>query len=584
MMGEIYRASGCVDVWLGREFHNYLDSTEVMLQGVWRLEQAREGDSLSADSLEQLVNDPFAKFQQIGDSSIKRAAREWLNTLDLDTIKEWLDMPHLFHRTWFTRAWILQEVLMARDLTIVCGRYIVPWDMFLLMSSIVECCRLLRGTFDSEIFEFPLWEFWVNTSLTGAASMLCKRPQQDHVSPLRLAQWRTKYQREGRLSMVSALSLSRNQQATDARDKVFCILAFSPIERKDDHSIQPIRPDYSVSSIWLYIEVAKSLVALYGPCILSLSGLRSRSTTIELPTWVPDLNSQLTSRLRGFNALELHPTTSVTSCIGRVARGSPSNVHVTSQNELVIRCHLWDVIAETAHSGLNEVGRNLEGLAQWMEILSKLDASPEQRRQALLCSLVERPSNDLSNESHFEDWLQFLCFNCTVGQWQNVWQESGLPYDCDIQMREQLTQGQEPMETLISRAQEHFAKLGHALSSDTIKNWSGEGIKDSANLYHKWYWDMTKHATQYGNMLRDNDPTRRLLRTALTNMLGTGPKDAQPGDLIVLIEGVYVPYLVRGVREGKFKLLGEIYVHDLDVEKILEDTDNKKRIRDLYII
>jgi hypothetical protein len=585
IMGEIYRAAGCVNVWLGREFHNYLDSTEQMLQGVWRLEQAREGDALSADSLEQLVNDPVATFRQIGVSRIQRAATDWLNTLGPDTIKVWLDMPHLFHRTWFDRAWILQEVLMAKELTIVCGRYIVPWDMFLLMSSIVECCRLLRGTLEvSTIFAFPTWDYWFGASLPAGASILRKGPQQDNVSPLRLAQWRKECQREGRLSMVSALSLSRNQKATDARDKVFCVLAFSPIERRNDYGIQSIKPNYSVTPAWLYIEVAKSLVALYGPCVLSLSGLSSRSTTIKLPTWVPDLTSRLTSRLRGINVRELRQTTSVTSCIGKVARKSPSSVHITSQNELVIKCHLWDVIAETAHSGLNEVGKNLEGLARWLEILSSLDATPEQRRQALLCSLAERPSNELSNGSHFQDWLQLLCFTCTVGQ-RKVWRDLGLPYDRDIQV-EQLEQGQDPTETLISRAQECFAMLGYNLSSDTIKNWSGEGTWDTrlTSQHLHWYWDMTRHATHYGHMLRDNNPMRRLLRTALTNMLGTGPDDAQPGDVIVLVEGVNVPYLLRRVRDGKFELVGETYIHDLDVEEILQDAEDQGRMRDLCIV
>jgi hypothetical protein len=384
--------------------------------------------------------------------------------------------------------------------------------------------------------------------------------------------------------MVSALSLSQNQNATDARDKVFYVLAFSPIERRNDYGIQTIRPDYSVSPAWLHIEVAKSLVALYGPCILSLSGMSSRSTAIELPTWVPDLNSRLTSRLRDVNVRELHQTTSVTSCIGKVAHKSPSSVHITSQNELVIKCHFWDVIAETAHSGLNEVGRNLDGLARWLEMLSKLNATPEQGRQALLCSLAERPSYELSNGSHFEDWLQFLCFTCTVGKWK-VWRDFGLPYARDIQI-EQLKQGQEPMETVISRAQEHFAMLGYTFSSDTIKNWSGEGTRGICLTpqYLPWYWDMTRHAMQYGHMLRDNNPTRRLLRTALTNMLGTGPQEAQPGDVIVLVECVNVPYLLRRVRDGKFELIGETYIHDLDVGDMLRDAEGRGAMRDLCIV
>jgi hypothetical protein len=586
MMGDIYRASGHVDVWLGREFHNYLDNTELMLRGVWRLEQARDGDTLSADNLEQLVNDPVATFRQMGDSRIKRAATEWLNTLGLETIRDWFRMPPLFHRTWFDRAWILQEVLMARELTIVCGRYIVPWDIFLLMSAIVECCRSLPGTNEVHaIFAFTLWDQWFGTSLVGGAFMLRNQPQQDRVSPLRLAQWRTECQRKGRLSMVAALSLSRNQKATDARDKVFCVLAFSPIEWEDRNGKYQIIPDYSTTPESLYLEVAKSLVAVYGPCILSLSGLSSRLTTTQLPTWVPDLSCQLIYRLKGIDVRQIQHITSVTSYVGTVACESAPSVRITSQNELVINCHLWDVVAETSHSGLNEVGKNLDGLARWLEMLSRLNATLEQRRQALQCSLAERHLDEHSIESHFEDWLRFLCFTRIMGQ-QQVLRDIDLPVGLYGTRNPQLEQGQEPILNLISRAQEHLAMIGCTLSSDIFMARSSEGKHDAYDSpeYMQQYKDMTRDATHYGHILRDNNPTRRLLRTALNNMLGTVPEEAQPGDVIVLVERVNVPYLLRRVYDGRFELIGETYIHGLNVEEMLEDAEERGRMQDLYIV
>jgi hypothetical protein len=579
MMGQIYRGAACVNVWLGREFHSYSDSTELLLQGVWRLEQARERDTLSADSLEQLIDDPVSTFRQIGDSRIKCAAIEWLGTLDLNAIREWFRAPHLFQRAWFDRAWILQEVFMARDLTIVCGRYIVPWDTFLLMSSIVECCRSLLGTEEGlAIFPSTLRDPWYGWPLPTGSMMLRNEPKQEHISPLRVAQWRAECQREGRLSLVSALSLSRNQKATDARDKVFSVLAFSPIES--------IKPDYSLSAEWLYIQVAKSLVVAYGPRILSLGGLSNRSRIVGLPSWVPDLNSKLTSCLRGIDVRQLHRTTSVTSCIGKAAGKIPPNVHITSQNGLVVRCHMWDVVAETAHSGLNEVGKNLDGLSRWLEILSKLDATLEQRRQALSCSLAERPSVGNFNANHFEDWLKFLCFTYITGQQQSL-RDFALPIGNMEDAR--LMQEQEPMAILLSRAKELFAMLGYTLSSETIRDWSDGGTwgfsaTDKYLNWHLRYMNMTGDATHYGHLLRDINPTRRLLRTSLTNKIGTGPEAAWPGDVIVLVEGVSVPYLLRLMWDGKYALIGETYIHELDVEEMLVDAKGRGQMRDLCIV
>jgi hypothetical protein len=476
---------------------------------------------------------------------------------------------------------------MARDLTIVCGRYVVPWDIFLFMSSIVECCQSLIYTSGiHEIFPSTPWNECIDTSIQRGALVVGFGSKQDDVSPLRLAQWRVECQREGRLSMVSALSLSRNQKATDARDKVFCVLAFSPIEHKDSSGIQSIKPDYSLSLAKLYIEVAKSLVAAYGPCILSLSGLSSRPTTTELPTWVPDLNSRLTSRLRGINVRQLHHTTSVTSCIGGVARKSPSGIHITPQNELVIKGHLWDAVAETAHSGLNEVGKDLTGLARWLEMLSKLNSTVEQRRQALLCSLAETSSHEHSNESRFEEWLQFLCFTSIFGFRQLLRELDPALGKRDIHAHEHLEQPPRPIKTSISQAREYFSTLGYTLSSDTVQRWCGEGEYVHVATVDDWQWyrELTRDAMHYGQIVRDNNPTRRLLRTALTNILGTGPEETQPGDVIVLVEGVSVPYLLRRVRDGKFELIGEAYIHNLDVEEWLRNREGRGSTQELCIV
>lgn len=39
-------------------------------------------------------------------------------------------LDRLFHRPWFGRRWILQEVALAREPIVCCGRYQLPWDKF----------------------------------------------------------------------------------------------------------------------------------------------------------------------------------------------------------------------------------------------------------------------------------------------------------------------------------------------------------------------------------------------------------------------------------------------------------------------
>lgn len=45
--------------------------------------------------------------------------------------------------------------------------------------------------------------------------------------------------------------------------------------------------------------------------------------------------------------------------------------------------------------------------------------------------------------------------------------------------------------------------------------------------------------------------------------LGLGPKDMREGDLVALIMGAEVPYVLRDQKNGSFRLIGEAYVHDI---------------------
>ncbi|KAF6810605.1 heterokaryon incompatibility protein [Colletotrichum plurivorum] len=57
-----------------------------------------------------------------------------------DTIRAFLN------RRWFTRVWVMQEVRLAKEATVICGDKEVPWDAF----------RMLRDIFNNKRREQPL--------------------------------------------------------------------------------------------------------------------------------------------------------------------------------------------------------------------------------------------------------------------------------------------------------------------------------------------------------------------------------------------------------------------------------------------
>ncbi|KAH7402192.1 hypothetical protein DE146DRAFT_457811 [Phaeosphaeria sp. MPI-PUGE-AT-0046c] len=590
MMGEIYESAEHVAVWLGREFHDHHDTTEDLLNGVWRLELAREAGSMSEDALETLINDPVDTLTK-SNTKARVAAIDWMNTLGIVFIEEWFLSLPIYQRTWFQRAWILQEVLKASKLTVVCGPYLVPWDMFTLMSCTIECCRLLLGQGNlSSAFGSSTDNR--STILSRGVLSLLNDPQHDEIPAVSLERWRRSYRCGHGLPMLSALSLSRNQITTDPRDKVFSVLSFSSIGQTALEGPQTITPDYTISSRHLYTQVAKRLIASHGPCVLSLSGMQSASSIEGLPSWVPNLDDSLHVRPRGINVKQLHnaPISRVSSRRGSMSHSFQSlEPRVTAQNELIVRAFVHDQITEVASSGLNNVGENLYGLKRWVEILSKLGLQPDQRRDTLLRTLSEHSSRSQPsiNDANFIGWLKFVTF-CSILGHQDEFRTHSRSFgqEPDIYYHEWTERPQSHIVALVDVAVELFAALGISLPVGTIVEWKdAETYSSEVGNLRYYYTEMIEEALSFGHILRDHDPSRRLLVTSTCTVLGTGPQDVQVGDVICAINGATVPYVLREMRDGKFQLVGEAFLCGVeDLEQMIDDAEARGKTRDICIV
>jgi hypothetical protein len=65
---------------------------------------------------------------------------------------------------------------------------------------------------------------------------------------------------------------------------------------------------------------------------------------------------------------------------------------------------------------------------------------------------------------------------------------------------------------------------------------------------------------------RDGDFQYRQFAVTKKGFLTVGPQAMQPGDLICLLHGGELPYILRPAQE-KYHFLGECYVHDLNLQR-----------------
>ncbi|KAN0093987.1 HET domain containing protein [Hyaloscypha variabilis] len=146
---------------------------------------------------------------------------------------KWAALSSLCTRSYWSRLWIIQEVLLASELVIQCGPWSFPWEEV------------------SNVFHY------LRENLTGFCS---PKPKQSIVSsvPFRLEFWRQKRRmavfagtKHDLVPLQYLVALFKDSHCTDARDKVFGLRSLSLACCKDF-----ARPDYSMA----YDDVVRPLM------------------------------------------------------------------------------------------------------------------------------------------------------------------------------------------------------------------------------------------------------------------------------------------------------------------------------------
>jgi hypothetical protein len=113
-MGAVYRKAKNVIVWLGPAQDNSALAIS-FIEELGRL--GRESSETTDHGTGSLFN--------FWNSSVKQKLQD--ASQDNDAKKNWVAIVDLFKRAWWRRTWIVQEVLLARDFTFMCGSSILDW-------------------------------------------------------------------------------------------------------------------------------------------------------------------------------------------------------------------------------------------------------------------------------------------------------------------------------------------------------------------------------------------------------------------------------------------------------------------------
>ena len=235
-MCDIYRLAHRVVVWLGPD----MDDGGHALETLEYL-----GQQLVVTLDNRLLQAPGAREPEWYDPDIELPYSQ----------KEWVAIDKLLARAWFTRQWIVQEILLAQDAVICCGNSQVSW----------LCSRYAIDTLHSK----GIVSTSISRNVVSEVSVL--------VQPHNEQSW----------SISDTLFRHGMTGYSDPRDRIYGLLGLLPLNFRER-----IRPNYDQSN-QAYMVYRETLIAhtfhvqrleLLGSCYLE----KSLKKLTNWPSWTPD--------------------------------------------------------------------------------------------------------------------------------------------------------------------------------------------------------------------------------------------------------------------------------------------------------
>lgn len=234
--------------------------SEAELVAVWLGPQTKDSDS-AFSLIDLLVNnaDSATAFSALTSSKIWRP--------------NFTALVQLFEREYWSRLWVVQEILNARAIDVFCGNKIIPW------SKLTRIAATLESHAEELARSFPVGSMRGNSQRTSYANVLCRQgPASIEVlKPLRSIEVG---------ALLEVLHACRSKLASDPKDKVFGVYGIMTDEIR-----YHFNPDYGKSLREIYTDVVDYLLHTTRRVEVICHAIHFppyTSTTGNIPTWVPE--------------------------------------------------------------------------------------------------------------------------------------------------------------------------------------------------------------------------------------------------------------------------------------------------------
>lgn len=463
-----------------------------------------ESSEFSDDGF-SLIEDLYSARQPNGTQVIFKDLSEAM------TRHHWQGLYDILLRPWFKRIWVRQELAMSRNPVIVCGTRGVSWEKF---KTVVPGLLMTQHGFTDKT------EPKYGIHHTKNLLMLCKLVM-SHTTNHILDK-----------ELLFLLYINRECEATDPRDKVLAILGLcSPTQQ----SILP-KLDYSQSPKTIFLNVAVTSILMFKSLnILSHagSGYSRASNCSSLPSWVPDWSLQWDSSVidAPLNTHQYRAAGNTKPTIEFSAKRQSliklGGKKIDTVSDLAELTPQFDHLFGSHKNNLFNVDDLQFAIFNWSEKLESL---------RLKC---EKKSNKIASS---EVLWRTLCANKpSPSNYNGVWQ--------DLRIIEQDKQ--------IKLAPEAYTKSFEAWCKVNMNDPNHVANTHSVDLFllgenlKPWQESMVRAARN------------RRFGITQSGYMFLAPGDTRLGDVLCVLYGGDIPFILRPTKKGRYQLIGECYVHHL---------------------
>ena len=419
-----------------------------------------------------------------------------------DRQDEWDGLQEFFQKPYFERVWIIQEIVKARRAKVFCGSLSTNWDVVANVSRSLQRFGMVGNQ-------------TIEDMVMGCASVYAL----------------TEMKNAAVVEVLPTLESTRYHKATDPRDKYFALLGVITVRAE-----APLEIDYSKSVQTVYTEIAvHNLTTQKTLRNLSSAGIRSTMGNISLPSWVPDWSYDNAGR---FN-IGSHGCFNATGSSDPIINVSPDN------KTLTVRGYIIDSMLGVSPFA-RDVGQGKAFQNGGDKLFQTLDSSePGLRFSKEATKAMNRERSLLQSAYH----LLSLVSKYPPGQdlEEVLWRTLG----CDMTV-----EFEHPAPPTFGEAWKFFREIMYSFDEFGVFD---EGKRSNFAVFVGRF-----EPREFMRIVRTGMKMgigRRVCITA-AGYFGHAPCEAEENDLVALLLGADVPFLIRPRGDGYY-LVGECYVHGI---------------------